>query len=84
MKKEKTTQRDQRAAKWLVKADELAELIGEKPRTIRIWAKNGKIPCLKFSERCTRFCPEAVRAALRRSQETVDVVPETREAEVGA
>ena len=73
MTNESKIDRDQSAAKWLVTVDELAVLIGEKPRTIRRWAKNGNIPVLKFSERCTRFSPEAVRDALldQRDKQTI-------------
>ena len=50
--------------KMLLSVNELAEELGEKPWTIRRWAKKGVIPSRRLTNRCTRFYPEAVRKAL--------------------
>ncbi len=46
-------------------ADELARRLNLKASTIRRWAQDGIIPCLKLSAKVIRFDPEEVERALR-------------------
>ncbi len=53
------------ATAGLVTVDELAKVLKIQPRTVRRWAKLGKIPALKISARALRFDVADVMQALR-------------------
>jgi excisionase family DNA binding protein len=44
---------------------ELAGLLRVRPSTISSWAREGRIPCLRFSKGVVRFDLDAVTAALK-------------------
>lgn len=44
----------------LISAELLASQLGVTPRTVRDWARKGKIPCVRISPKVIRFNPEAV------------------------
>jgi excisionase family DNA binding protein len=44
----------------LLKDSEVAEWLGLKPATIRVWVHLGKIPHVKLGERCVRFEREKI------------------------
>jgi len=46
---------------------ELAALLQLRPSTIKSWAREGRIPSLRFSKGVVRFELEAVMAALKRA-----------------
>jgi predicted site-specific integrase-resolvase len=43
---------------------ELATLLRLRPSTIKCWAREGRIPCLRFSKGVLRFDVDAVRRAI--------------------
>lgn len=45
-------------------ADELSRIIPLHPETIRKWARQGKIPCLRLSARRVLFLPSRIRTWL--------------------
>ncbi len=49
----------------LVTAEVLAIWLGVKPRTVRDWAREGKIPSLRISPKVLRFDPDDVLRTLR-------------------
>lgn len=49
----------------LVKKKECADLIGIKVRTLEKYVADGRIPVIKLSHKCVRFCMDDVMAALR-------------------
>jgi excisionase family DNA binding protein len=49
---------------------ELASLLQLRPSTIKTWAREGRIPSLRFSKGFVRFELEAVTAALKRVADT--------------
>ena len=53
--------------KKIVTAEELAEQLSLKPKTIHDWARQGKIPSLRISPKVIRFEMEAVLAVIKRT-----------------
>ena len=51
--------------KKIVTAAELAEQLSLKAKTIRDWARQGKIPALRMSPKVIRFDPDEVIRALK-------------------
>ena len=49
----------------LLTADEIAERLRLRPRTIRQWARRGLIPAVRLSPKVVRFKLAAVVAAMR-------------------
>jgi excisionase family DNA binding protein len=49
----------------LLTAEELAERLAVSERTVRQWARSGRIPEVRASQRVRRFDYEAVVAALK-------------------
>jgi len=45
-------------------AGELAALLRLRPSTIKSWAREGRIPCMRFSKGVVRFDLDAVREAI--------------------
>ncbi|MCH8269997.1 MAG: helix-turn-helix domain-containing protein [Planctomycetes bacterium] len=43
---------------------ELSERFGLKENTIRRWARDGRIPCVRLGSRTLRFDPDAVAAMI--------------------
>jgi excisionase family DNA binding protein len=55
-------------------AEELSELLPLHPETIRKWARQGKIPCVRLSARRVLFLPSKIRTWLEaRNGYTCDV-----------
>lgn len=50
--------------KKLIKTEELARLMDVHPHTVRLWAKEGRIPYIKLSERDFRYDYDDVIAKL--------------------
>ena len=46
-------------------ADEIAEKLRLRPRTVHLWAKAGKLPSMKLSPKVRRFCLADVMRAIR-------------------
>jgi len=51
---------------WIVDTPGLADILGLKPRTIEIWVRKRKLPCIKLSNRCQRFRVADVFRALQK------------------
>jgi predicted site-specific integrase-resolvase len=49
----------------LLTANQLAEHLQIRPRTVRLWARQGRIPTVRLSPKVVRFDWGAVLAALR-------------------
>lgn len=49
----------------LLTADQLAERLRIRPRTVQVWARQGRIPAVKFSLKVVRFDWNAILAMLR-------------------
>jgi excisionase family DNA binding protein len=49
----------------LLTVDQLAERLQVRPRTLQVWARQGRIPTVKLSAKVVRFEWLAVLAALR-------------------
>jgi excisionase family DNA binding protein len=49
----------------LLTADQLADRLRLRPRTVQAWARQGRIPSVKLSAKVVRFAWSAVLAALR-------------------
>jgi hypothetical protein len=58
----------QQKNKYLLTGAELADVLGEKPLTIRNWRRIGLIPFLSLGYRSVRYDPDKVLAALRRRE----------------
>jgi len=54
--------------KKIVTAEKLAEQLSLKPKTIREWARQGKIPSLRISPKVIRFNPDEVLLALENNR----------------
>ena len=54
----------------LLTAEELAERLRVQPATIRVWAREGRIPRLRISAKVIRFDPIAVVEVLRQRQKS--------------
>lgn len=54
----------------LVTADELAVLFGVTTETIRHWARDGRIPCLRVGQKTIRFDRDAVLRAIQAKRGT--------------
>lgn len=39
----------------LIDYEDAAKILGIEVVTVKKWVKTGRIPCIKFSSRCTRF-----------------------------
>lgn len=52
----------QESKEGLWDARAVAAYLGIKPETVYIWAKQGRLPCVKVG-RLTRFNPDAIREA---------------------
>ena len=52
-------------ARRLVTAGELAVLLGVTTETIRHWARDGRIPCLRVGQKTIRFDRDSVLEAIR-------------------
>lgn len=48
----------------LVRAEEVAVRLGIRPSTVKSWAREGLIPCVRPTQRVIRFDLAAVEAAL--------------------
>ena len=48
----------------LLTADEIAERLGVRPRTVREWSRKKLIPAVRLSRKVIRYDPTAVVAAL--------------------
>lgn len=48
----------------LLTATELAERLKVRPETVKVWAREGRIPAVRLSPKVLRFDPVAVLAAL--------------------
>lgn len=48
----------------LITAQELAERLKLTPETVKLWAREGKIPVIRITPKTVRFDPVAVLAAL--------------------
>jgi predicted site-specific integrase-resolvase len=59
----------------LLTADQLAERLHIRPRTVQTWARQGRIPTLKLSPKVVRFDWFAVLAALREHAKRREVKP---------
>ena len=49
----------------LLTPDQLARRLGVRPRTIREWARKGRVPAMRLSRKVVRFDWETVLSALR-------------------
>lgn len=56
----------------LLTADELGDQLRVRPSTVRRWASDGLIPCLRISGRVVRFELQEVLVALRRLRDRAD------------
>jgi excisionase family DNA binding protein len=63
---EARTRKGEGMAGELMTAEELAERLAVSPRTVIEWAKSGRIPEVRASERIRRFDYEDVVAALKK------------------
>lgn len=52
--------------KKLMTVDEVAEVLAVRPKTVRAWVYQGKIPCVKVGKRAVRFSVVAVNRWLER------------------
>ena len=50
-------------------ADEIAKRLKVKPETVKVWAREGRIPTLRLSHKVLRFDLVAVVEALKKNQE---------------
>ena len=50
--------------KTLMSATDVAAHVGIKPSTVKRWARQGRIPSMRLTDRVVRFDPEAVEKAL--------------------
>lgn len=48
----------------LLTVTELASVLRLAPSTLRLWARTGRIPCIRLSSRALRFDPERVQRTL--------------------
>ena len=51
-------------AAQLINAHDLARRLGVKTNTVHVWAKDGRIPCMRVGQKTIRFDADAVLAAL--------------------
>lgn len=52
-----------------VTAEQMGELVSVSAQTIKRWAREGVIPCIKINDRNVRFDPAKVREALEQRSE---------------
>ncbi len=53
----------------LLTANEIATRLKVKPETVKVWAREGRIPTLRLSHKVLRFDLAAVVDALKKNQE---------------
>lgn len=41
--------------------EQAAAILQVRPSTLRAWVREGRIPCIRFGPRATRFTPELLR-----------------------
>jgi excisionase family DNA binding protein len=57
----------------LLTAEQLAERLGVKPRTVKEWLRAGLIPATRLTPKVIRYDLEQVVTALKRRQEATEV-----------
>jgi excisionase family DNA binding protein len=55
----------------LVLATDVAKLLRIEPRTVYVWAAQGRIPCIRFGGKAIRFDPAAIAAWIEEHSEEV-------------
>jgi excisionase family DNA binding protein len=57
----------------VLSTEEAAELLGVKPKTVRLWAKTGKIPARRVGGKLWRFSRAQVLAFIREGEAEPEV-----------
>lgn len=46
----------------LLNTPEVARILNVHPKTVGVWVKEGRLPCVRLAHRCLRFDPTALDA----------------------